>query len=111
GPEIWKTSTRRSTPPSRANANRISPIPAHYSWIDNYVSDVGFYHPEGINVCLDRDNGPITAHSYAWKWYLETVKRPAVSIMGFTNSYEQVLLKQRSEDQFPPKEDYLQPDH
>lgn len=78
--------------------NWISPIPHHYVWIDNYISFVGRYHPEAVNVLLEKSalfvdmSSPIkmlqSLHGYAWGWYGRTVLTPALSILGSRYSYE-----------------------
>src|SRR5207249_3553112 len=62
-------------------------IPTHAeqcAWIDNYVSEVGWLHPEAVNVMLWRRLavpgisdilGSVPGlHGYAYDWYLDTIQ-------------------------------------
>ncbi|MBI5383634.1 MAG: carboxypeptidase regulatory-like domain-containing protein [Verrucomicrobia bacterium] len=81
------------------DADYKSPIPmnpAGCAWIENYVSAFGLYHPEAVNVCLqkaaERFPNPVTMHSYSAEWYRKSVERVGASLMGFTNSFERTTL-------------------
>lgn len=55
----------------------FDPIPDDFAWIDNYVSAVGRYRGEAVNVGLFMPvltlQGPIDAHRYANQWYSNSV--------------------------------------
>lgn len=77
----------------------ISAIPEYARWIDNYISLVGGYHPEAVNVWLVKapDYGdtrdPVvfgqSLHAYAARWYSRTAEVPGRTILGNRYSYEQ----------------------
>ena len=78
----------------------VSPIPNHSTWIDSYMSLVGFPRTTTVNVWLnqgidraDRSN-PIQflqdAHGYAYKWYADTTFQPSISILGNRYSFERL---------------------
>ena len=68
--------------------NWKSPIPLDATWIDNYISAVGWKRSEAVNVCLLNPSltlGPtplqvpgqlVAAHEYAVDWYGYTVDSP-----------------------------------
>lgn len=68
------------------------PIPESAEWIDNYISAVGFYRDEAVNVCLLKPSTTLSAgnlyqdildaHGYAHEWYRGTVGEPS-SANGF----------------------------
>jgi hypothetical protein len=76
-------------------------IPGGAVWIDNYVTAFGDVHPEAANVILEKGM-PVTVtptliglfysfinfHSYAVDWYIESIKNPSWSQMGFQWSFE-----------------------
>ncbi|MFC1535143.1 thrombospondin type 3 repeat-containing protein [Thermodesulfobacteriota bacterium] len=76
-------------------------IPNQAAWIDNYITTFGDLHPEAANVTL-RQGMPVTFepgllglieslgdfHHYSYKWYIETIKNPLDSDMGFLWSFE-----------------------
>ncbi len=92
-------------------ASFVSPIPSQRAWIDNYVSFVGLYHPEAVNVLLEESpyyadaSGSITlasVHGYACRWYGYTAATPSQSLLGNRYSYEQL----GSAAQFPSPSQY-----
>lgn len=79
------------------NNFRIEVIPKQWVWIDNYVSEVGFLHPEAVNVMLWRKNYVNVAfdpHGYAYEWYQDTVIHPGESLVGHRWSFERNTLFQ-----------------
>jgi len=76
-------------------------IPNQAAWIDNYVTAFGDLHTEAANVIL-RQGMPVTFepgllglieslkdfHHYSYEWYIETIKNPLDSDMGFRWSFE-----------------------
>lgn len=82
-----------------------SPIPRQYSWIDNYISEVGRPHKEAVNVVLQSVYLlPSIAHGDAHRWYRNTIS-PVYSVptIGFDSSLE-------SGNIFPPVGVGRQPD-
>lgn len=83
-----------------SSANYVSPIPSERAWIDNYVSLVGLYHPEAVNVWLVKspyygDSSDLIAlaesvHGYACRWYGYTAATPGQSLLGNRYSFEQL---------------------
>lgn len=57
-------------------AGYVSPVPDAAAWLDNYISLVGAYHPETVNVYLPKSigagDGP-AIHAYACYWYASSV--------------------------------------
>ncbi len=54
----------------------VSPVPDDCAWIDNYISLVGGYHPEAVNVYLPKSLGAgdgVALHAYACAWYAGSV--------------------------------------
>ena len=85
-----------------------SPVPVDAAWVDNYVSLVGFYRPDTVNVCLQKaivlTPSFVDAHSYPQAWYSNTIVRPTASAMGFRRSFEYRLLPGGAGTMFPPPE-------
>jgi hypothetical protein len=57
-------------------AGYVSPIPDGFAWMDNYISLVGAYHPEAVNVYLPKSLGAgdgAAMHAYACGWYASSV--------------------------------------
>lgn len=89
-----------------------NPIPnRHPRWIDNYVSEFGFYHSEAVNIALQKANAfvhLVEGHSYPQYWYQKSIDR-AVDLnddteLGFRRSWERNLLPGRFPLTFPPPE-------
>ena len=95
-----------------SSASFVSPIPSQRAWIDNYVSFVGLYHPEAVNVMLEESSYYVDAssikaalasvHGYACRWYGYTAATPNQSALGNRYSYEQL----GSAAQFPSPNPY-----
>ena len=78
----------------------LSPVPRRSAWIDNYMSLVGVYHPDAVNVWLAKSpnygdtSDPIkfltSVHGYAPRWYGYTVTTPLQSSLGNRYSYERL---------------------
>ena len=78
----------------------LSPVPRRSAWIDNYMSLVGVYHPDAVNVWLAKSQNygdtsdPIkfltSVHGYAPRWYGYTVTTPLQSSLGNRYSYERL---------------------
>lgn len=92
-----------------------NPIPVRSAWVDNYVSLVGIAHPNAVNVCLQQDSvdaianfNPLAAHSVPMPWYGATVTSPALSVMGFTNSFALRTTLPPTGDAYTPGRLYLQ---
>ena len=92
-----------------AAKNWKSPLPKDASWVDNYISAVGFQHDAAVNVCLVKSaettlNGA-TAHGYAHVWYRQSAN-PSSGFpsppLGFDRSFEKALT-------FPPTGSGMQP--
>ena len=83
--------------PVRVNVSWNSPIPRQYSWIDNYISEVGRPHPEAVNILLTKfSTVPVYEHGYAHRWYRDTISPSGVPApIGFDSSFE-------SSGSFPP---------
>ena len=76
-------------------------IPDQAVWIDNYVTAFGDIHTQAANLIL-RQGMPIffspglisiieslySFHAYSHQWYIESIKYPLVSDMGFKWSFE-----------------------
>ena len=76
-----------------------NPVPHDFLWLDNYIASVGRYHPEAVNVVLQKGmqlalvehswfNAAVEAHSYPTTWYPRTVTSPSISFPGFGTSFE-----------------------
>jgi hypothetical protein len=83
-------------------------MPIHSTWGDNYISLVGFYQANAVNIALQKGEGvaflqaasesqgliPLAinffedAHSYPMIWYSNSIVNPNDSILGFQQSYE-----------------------
>lgn len=78
---------------NNSSLNWSPPLPIHYTWADNYVGLVGFYHANAVNVLLQHGVGllgVVAAHSYPQQWYGQSVLNPtdANNPLGFQNSFE-----------------------
>ncbi len=91
--------------PVRANVTWNSPIPRQYSWIDNYISEVGRPHKEAVNVVLTKFSTiPVIAHGYSHRWYRDTISPAGMAPpIGFDSSFESGSI-------FPPNGVGRQPD-
>lgn len=74
-------------------------MPVRSAWADNYISLVGFYLPNTLNVALQKAEGDAgllfwQAHSYPMTWYDLSITRPteAANPLGFKRSYEQAQM-------------------
>ncbi len=91
------------------NNFRVKVIPKQWGWIDNYVSEVGFLHPEAMNAMLWRKNYPnlpsniVDPHGYAVEWYQYTITHPGASLVGHRWSFERNTL--------PTPNEYLPPSY
>lgn len=70
-------------------------LPVQYEWADNYISQVGFYLPNTMNVALQKAPGYAgirfwEAHSYPMAWYGLSIASPTypANPLGFKRSYE-----------------------
>ena len=89
-----------------------NPVPHDFLWLDNYIASVGRYHPEAVNVLLQKGmllaladhswlGAAVEAHSYPMmNWYPRTVTSPSRIMPGFGTSFEYALLHPGSD--FPP---------
>lgn len=78
----------------------VSPIPQRSAWMDNYISLVGFYHAEAVNVFLAKapdyadKRDPVafvkSVHGYACQWYGYTARAPEQSLLGNRYSFERL---------------------
>lgn len=94
-------------------------LPVRRKWADNYVSLVGLYQPDAVNVYLAKAATlpPTLAaqHAYSFQWYGLTVANPSGCTLGFQRSHEarQAGLSAfdfpPSSSDFPPGVSYLQP--
>ena len=88
-------------------------LPVQYEWADNYISLVGFYLPNTLNVALQKAVGlvgPIDAHSYPMAWYDLSIAYPSspANPLGFKRSYEYSQLPGANLP-FPPSIGELSP--
>ena len=90
-------------------------LPVQYEWADNYISQVGFYLPNTLNVALQKAEGYAgiqfwQAHSYPMTWYNLSVGSPTdpANPLGFKRSYEYSQLPGVSLP-FPPSIAELSP--
>ena len=86
-----------------------NPVPHDFFYLDNFISSVGRYHAEAVNVLLqkgmllalehqNRVGAAITAHSYpANVWYPRTVVSPNPANPGFGVSFEYTASRLHSE--------------
>lgn len=82
-----------------------SPVPANSAWVDNYISVVGIYHADAVNIALQKAI-PLTpslaeAHSYPQRWYSNSIAHPTTSVLGFQRSFEYRLLPGGAGGEFP----------
>ncbi len=82
------------------------PLPARSAWADSYISLVGIYHADALNVCLERAI-PLTAnfqeaHSYPQRWYADSIARSGVTALGFPRAFEAGLVPGATPGAFPP---------
>ena len=73
-------------------AGYVSPVPDAAAWLDNYISLVGAYHPEAVNVYLPKSpylaDAP-TIHAYACTWYSDSISSAgAQALMGERYGFE-----------------------
>ncbi len=83
-----------------------TPVPVESAWVDSYISLVGIYHADALNVSLQKAI-PLTAsfaeaHSYPQRWYSASVARPTVAPVGFRRTFEYRLLPEGAQAVFPP---------
>lgn len=101
--------------PPRSSRGYKSPIPMHATWIDNYVSFVGYFHSEAVNVDLNKaylySSNPIQEHSYPMQWYGMSITNPtdANNPLGFQRSFEYAKLT-GAPSSFPPSTPDFLPD-
>jgi hypothetical protein len=82
-----------------------APLPVHFKWADNYISVVGKTLSGAVNIFLQKgqvSQGPIDAHGYPIQWYIDSITRPNVSLLGFHRSYEHGRAFDISDAAFPP---------
>ncbi len=87
-------------------------MPARPTWADNYVSLFGFRHAKAVNVRLQKSAlNPLTAHSYAWWWYGQSIENPtdALNPLGFGRSLEYLRAANLPASLFPPSAGELPP--
>jgi hypothetical protein len=83
------------------------PLPVHFAWADNYVSLVGVYKQNAVNVSLEKTLGwldPVSSHGYPIVWYGMSIANPTdvLDPLGFQNSYEYEVLQKLSFATFLP---------
>lgn len=81
-----------------------NPVPHDFRWLDNYISSVGRYHPEAVNVVLQKGmllalpnhswfDAAVQAHSYSIaNWYPRSVTSAKRITPGFGTSFEYTAL-------------------
>lgn len=90
-----------------------NPVPHDFRWLDNYISSVGRYHPEAVNVLLQKGmllalvdhswfDAAVQAHGYPMAWYPRAVTSPGRIMPGFGTSFEFAQLHPGTD--FPPLE-------
>lgn len=72
-------------------------MPMQSAWADNYISLVGFYLPNTLNVALQKAEGYAgiqfwQAHSYPMTWYDLSIASPTTTPLGFKRSFEYAQL-------------------
>ncbi len=100
-----------ASPPAGGLLGYKSPIPVQVDWVDNYVSEFGYYHPEAVNVALQKGPSSLDVtgrHAYACDWYEMTVGNPSGCLLGFQRSYEYALASGQPHA-FPPPTSVLSP--
>ncbi len=100
-----------ASPPAGGLLGYKSPIPVHVDWVDNYVSEFGYYHPEAVNVALQKGPSSLDVtgrHAYAYNWYEMTAGNPSGCLLGFQRSYEYALASGQPHA-FPPPTSVLSP--
>jgi len=83
-------------------------MPVQSAWADNYISLVGFYLPNTLNVALQKAEGYAgiqfwQAHSYPMTWYDLSIASPTTTPLGFKRSFEYAQLPGVNLP-FPPSE-------
>jgi hypothetical protein len=68
-------------------------MPVRTMWADNYISLIGFYLPNTMNVALQKAEGYAgiqfwQAHSYPMNWYDLSIATPTATPLGFQQSHE-----------------------
>lgn len=85
-----------------------TPMPVRAGWADNYISAVGFYRSQALNVCLSKaiplTASLIEAHRYPQRWYEDTIRAPGSLPAGFRRSWEANLVDGLPAVTFPPSE-------
>ena len=87
------------------------PVPNDFRWLDNYIASVGRYHPEAVNVLLQKGMlnalanhscfvAPVEAHGYPMTWYSQSVTWSNRVMPGFGTSFEYAALHPGLD--FPP---------
>ncbi len=73
-------------------AGYVSPVPDDFAWMDNYISLVGAYHPEAVNVYLPKSPflaAAPTIHAYACTWYSDSISTAGTqALMGERYGFE-----------------------
>ena len=89
-----------------------NPVPQDFRWLDNYISSVGRYHPEAVNVLLQKGmllaladhswfDSAVQAHGYGiTNWYPQSVTSANRVMPGFGTSFEYAALHSTAD--FPP---------
>lgn len=74
-----------------------SPFPKSARWMDNYISLVGLYHRDAVNVYMPAGVDTLGgAHADAHQWYRQSIQQTSpLHTMGFNRAYERSLV-------FPP---------
>lgn len=84
-----------------------SPVPKNSGWVDNYISSIGIYHADAVNVVLQKGiafygGNVFAAHSYPQEWYRISLARPGDSALGFIRSFESEYAGIPGRPAFPP---------
>jgi hypothetical protein len=87
--------------------NGSPPLPLHFTWADNYVAEVGFYHANAVNALLPYGllkEDPVSAHGYPAQWYEESIEKPLDPLdpLGFQFSFENDLKQVAPFSNIPP---------
>ena len=80
-----------------AKSSYKNPFPRSAAWMDNYITLVGLYRRDAVNVYLPAGFDTLWgAHSDAHQWYRQSIQEVSpMHKMGFARAYERSLV-------FPP---------
>jgi hypothetical protein len=68
-----------------AQTGLADPVPKHSAYVDSYLTAVGVYKENALNVFLQKE---LYDHGFPYKWYMDTVANPRICELGFRYSFE-----------------------